>query len=130
MDKQQRTTETTRTPGTPSSSPKGLGLQLGAVARRWRVKPATAARILREAGVARSRRGRATYAWADVARFEHGRATRSTATRMPPTTLLTTDEVAERCGVSARTVRRWIDRGELPAIRLTERLVRVEPSDV
>jgi len=115
----------------PAAAPsRGPGLQLAAVARRWRVKPATAAQTLREAGVARLRRGRATYAWADVARLERARATRPAATSEPPTALLTTEDVAARCGVSARTVRRWIDRGELPAVRLSERLVRVEPADV
>lgn len=114
----------------PSSSPKGLGLQLAAVACRWRVKAATAAQILREAGVSRLARGRATYAWTDIARLERACATRPTTASTPTTTLLTTEEVAERCGVSARTVRRWIDRGELPAVRLSARLVRVEPDDV
>lgn len=114
----------------PSSSSNGRGVRLAAVARRWQVKPATAAQILLEAGVPRLARGRAIYAWTDIARVERARATRPTTASTPPTPLLTTEEVAARCGVSARTVRRWIDRGELPAIRLTERLLRVEADDV
>ena len=43
--------------------------------------------------------------------------------------LLTVSEVAEFCRVSPRTVRRWIERGELPAHRLG-RQVRVSEKDL
>ena len=43
--------------------------------------------------------------------------------------LLTIEEVAKICGVSSRSVRRWIDRDELPAVRIG-RLVRVTECDL
>jgi len=43
--------------------------------------------------------------------------------------LLTVGQVAERCQVSERTVRRWIDAGDLAVIRLG-RLLRVRPIDL
>ena len=43
--------------------------------------------------------------------------------------LLTLGEVAELERVSVRTVRRWIERGALPAVR-TGRLLRVRPRDL
>lgn len=43
--------------------------------------------------------------------------------------LLTIDEVAERCRVSSRTVRRWIGAGDLPAHRLGRQL-RIAPNDL
>ncbi len=55
---------------------------------------------------------------------------------MSPTTneettrpLLTISEVAEFCRVSTRTVRRWIERGELAAHRLG-RQVRISEKDL
>ena len=46
-----------------------------------------------------------------------------------PARLLTIEEVAKICGVSIRSVRRWIDRDELPAVRIG-RLVRVGDRDL
>ena len=46
-----------------------------------------------------------------------------------PARLLTIEEVARICGVSTRSVRRWIDRDELPAVRIG-RLVRVAERDL
>ena len=43
--------------------------------------------------------------------------------------LLTVSEVAEVCRVSDRTVRRWIERGELPAHRLGRQL-RISEKDL
>ena len=43
--------------------------------------------------------------------------------------LLTVSEVAEVCRVSPRTVRRWIERGELPAHRLGRQL-RISEKDL
>ena len=43
--------------------------------------------------------------------------------------LLTVSEVAEVCRVSDRTVRRWIERGELAAHRLG-RQVRISEKDM
>ena len=43
--------------------------------------------------------------------------------------LLTVSEVAEVCRVSDRTVRRWIERGELAAHRLG-RQVRISEKDL
>ena len=43
--------------------------------------------------------------------------------------LLTVSEVAEVCRISTRTVRRWIERGELPAHRLGRQL-RISEKDL
>ena len=43
--------------------------------------------------------------------------------------LLTVSEVAEFCRLSPRTVRRWIERGELPAHRLGRQL-RISEKDL
>ena len=43
--------------------------------------------------------------------------------------LLTVSEVAEVCRVSTRTVRRWIERGELAAHRLG-RQIRISDKDL
>lgn len=45
------------------------------------------------------------------------------------TALLTAAEVADRLGISKRTVRRYVQRGFLGSVRL-QRLVRFEASDV
>ena len=49
--------------------------------------------------------------------------------RQPVSRLLPLDHVAESLGVSAKTVRRLIAKGELVACRLG-RLVRVHPDDL
>lgn len=43
---------------------------------------------------------------------------------------LTIPQVAERFGVSTKTVRRWIASGDLPARRVGPRLVRIDAADV
>ena len=43
--------------------------------------------------------------------------------------LLTVSEVADFCRLSPRTVRRWIERGELPAHRLGRQL-RISEKDL
>ena len=52
-------------------------------------------------------------------------------TQIPPVPerLLTVAQVAERCQVSPRSVRRWIDEGDLPVVRLG-RSVRVSENDL
>jgi excisionase family DNA binding protein len=45
-------------------------------------------------------------------------------------TFLTVAEVAEQLRVNQQTVRNWIDRGELGAIRLGARRVRVRASEL
>lgn len=45
-------------------------------------------------------------------------------------TLLTIQQSAELLSVSERTVRRVIQRGELPTVRMLGRIVRVKPSDL
>ena len=47
-----------------------------------------------------------------------------------PDELLTVAEVAETLKLNAQTVRNMIDRGELPAIRVGSRRVRVQRSDL
>jgi excisionase family DNA binding protein len=44
--------------------------------------------------------------------------------------MLTTREVADRLGVSAETVLRWIDRRGLPARRLTSRAIRYDEGEL
>ncbi len=44
--------------------------------------------------------------------------------------LLSIPETAEWLGVSVATVRRMIARGEIPALRIGPRLVRIDPDDV
>ena len=44
--------------------------------------------------------------------------------------LLTTKEVAEILKVNIQTVRRYIRKGELPAIKITPRLYRVHRKDL
>ena len=44
--------------------------------------------------------------------------------------LLTIEQVADRCSVSVRTVRRWIASGELGVHRLGTRNVRVSEHDL
>ena len=43
---------------------------------------------------------------------------------------LTVGEVAELLRLNQQTVRNWIDRGELPAVRVGERRVRIRQSDL
>jgi excisionase family DNA binding protein len=42
---------------------------------------------------------------------------------------LTIKQTAERLGVSAVAVARWIDKGQLPAYRLGGRLIRIKVED-
>jgi excisionase family DNA binding protein len=48
----------------------------------------------------------------------------------PRATLITPAEAAQRLGVSKSTVANLVARGELPAVRLLGRLVRIHPDDV
>jgi excisionase family DNA binding protein len=47
-----------------------------------------------------------------------------------PETYLTVADIAELLKLNQQTVRNWIDRGELPAVRLGSRRVRVKQSDL
>lgn len=47
-----------------------------------------------------------------------------------PTGLLTVADVAEVFSVSTRTVRRWIEAGRLPAVKVGHRTVRVHADAV
>jgi excisionase family DNA binding protein len=47
-----------------------------------------------------------------------------------PCTLLTIANVAERCSVSERTIRRWIQAGDLHAHQFGSHLVRVSEADL
>jgi excisionase family DNA binding protein len=44
--------------------------------------------------------------------------------------LLTWAQVASRLGISVQTVRRWVDCGRLPAVRLGPRCLRVRQEDL
>lgn len=43
---------------------------------------------------------------------------------------LTVRQVADRAGVTPKTVRRWIESGHLAAVRVGPRLIRIDPADV
>lgn len=58
----------------------------------------------------------------------HGRTPAATS-RGKPSALLTAEDVAEYIGSSTRHVRRLIERGELPIIRIGK-LVRITPDDL
>jgi excisionase family DNA binding protein len=51
------------------------------------------------------------------------------ATQMLGAPLLTIDDTAVHAKVSPKTVRRWIDCGDLPALRLGK-LLRISPEDL
>jgi excisionase family DNA binding protein len=44
--------------------------------------------------------------------------------------LLTVAEVAELLKLNQATIRNWIDRGELPAVQVGQRRVRIKQSDL
>lgn len=48
---------------------------------------------------------------------------------MPAYDLLTMEQVAERLGVSLKTVYRWIDSGELPVSLMGQRTYRIFERD-
>jgi excisionase family DNA binding protein len=47
-----------------------------------------------------------------------------------PDEFLTVAEIAELLKLNGQTIRNWIDRGELPAVRVGSRRVRVRRSDL
>lgn len=47
----------------------------------------------------------------------------------PTASLLTAEQIAARCQVALRTVRRWITAGDLPVLRLG-RAVRIAEDDL
>lgn len=49
---------------------------------------------------------------------------------LEPETYLTVSQAATRLAVHPSTIRRWIDRGRLPAYRIGERRIGVKPSDL
>lgn len=44
--------------------------------------------------------------------------------------LLTIDQAGERCGLTGRTIRRYIAEGRLKAHRIGPRLIRIDPADL
>ena len=46
------------------------------------------------------------------------------------TELLTADEIAERLGVRPRTVREWSRKKLIPAVRLSRKVIRYDPTAV
>src|SRR5829696_4746607 len=60
---------------------------------------------------------------------QRSRAGQSPPASRPPGPLLTVEQVAQRCSVSSRTTRRWIEAGVLRAHRLGA-LVRISEEDL
>ena len=46
------------------------------------------------------------------------------------TRYLSLQDIAEELGISDRTVRRWVASGRLPAVRPSERVIRVKAEDL
>ena len=44
--------------------------------------------------------------------------------------LITVKTAAENAGVCTQTVRRWIQSGQLPALKISARLLRIDPDDL
>ena len=101
------------------------------IAAHWRVTPPTVRRVLRDAGLTPVGDGWERYRWVDLWRLEG-------ASFVPPcdyadfrAPLLTPAELPARDaeGRAARTMRRYLKAGKLPAIRLSPSIVRIRPSD-
>jgi len=104
---------------------------VGEVAAHWRVTRETANRILHERRASTiRRRGRRYVAWRDVWLVEGAARVTEDVFSDYREPLFTTSDVAERYGVSERTARRWMEDGDVPAIRLGERILRVRPRDL
>jgi len=105
--------------------------RLTAIAAHWRVSPDTARKILHNGGVRTfRRRGRRYVAWRDVWAIE---GCDDVPEKMWPAykaPLLDRADLQDHYGLSARTARRWLEHGELPVVRLSDRIVRVRPIDV
>lgn len=48
----------------------------------------------------------------------------------PARDLIGLDDAAAICGVTPRTIRRWIAAGQLPAVRVGPRLIKVSTRDL
>lgn len=44
--------------------------------------------------------------------------------------LISMQDAAEQCGVDYRTVRRWVSQGQLNAVRVGPRLIRINANDL
>ena len=98
---------------------------LVAVAAHWRVDTATARTILDAAGVRPLlRKRRRLYAWTDVWRLEGAGDVAPDDFAAFQAPLLTKYDSAERYGLIKRTARRWLAKKTVPAIRLSERVLR------
>jgi transcriptional regulator with XRE-family HTH domain len=98
---------------------------LVSVAAHWRVDTATARTILDAAGVRPLlRKRRRLYAWTDIWRLEGAGDVAPDDVDAFQAPLLTKRDIAERYGLSERTARRWLTEETVPAIRLSERVLR------
>jgi hypothetical protein len=104
---------------------------LSAIAAHWRVSADTARKLIGATDVQTiRRRGRCFVAWRDVWALEGARDVPEDLWSAYKASMLTRTDLQEHYGLSARTARRWLENGELPTIRLSDRIVRVRPVDV
>lgn len=104
---------------------------LSVVATHWRVSPETARKLIRAVGIRTiRRRGRRYVAWRDVWALEGANEVPEHLWSAYQAPLFDRTDLAAHYGLSERTARRWLEHGTVPAIRLSDRIVRVRPIDV
>ena len=103
---------------------------LSAIARHWKVSPATAKTILAAAAIAPLRRGRGYYSWSSIWRLEGSAKVEPADFEAHREPLLDKQALAERYGISERTARRWLAEDQVRAIRLSARVLRARRVDL
>ena len=115
---------------TAAPAPLAGMARLSEIARHWKVSPATAKAILRAAGIKRLPRGRGFYAWASIWRLEGAGQVEPADFEAYREALLDKKALAGRYGISERTARRWLAENQVPAIRLSPRILRARRIDL
>lgn len=105
--------------------------RLNQVAKHWDVRVSTAKALLDARGVRGiRRRGRLYYLWYQIWRLEGAQAVPPEDYERFREPLLDKHYLVNEFGLSERTARRWLAEGELPAIRLADRIVRLREVDL